>query len=60
MGPRLLREGDEIVLVKGGMVPLVLRARGEGRWKLVGDAYVHGIMHGEAFDEDRCQTMWIV
>lgn len=29
MGLRLLREGDEIALVKGRMVPLVVRAKGE-------------------------------
>ena len=29
LGLRLLREGDEIALVKGRMVPLVVRAKGE-------------------------------
>jgi len=60
LGSRLLREGDEIALFKGGMVPLIVRAKGQMRWELVGDAYVHGMMHGVAFAEDRCEMMWIV
>jgi hypothetical protein len=60
LGPRLLREGDEIALFKGGMVPPVVRAKGQMRWELVSDAYVYGMMHGATFSEDRCKTIWIV
>jgi hypothetical protein len=42
------------VLVKGVRFLLIIRPRSEGRWELIGDAYVVGIMHGEAFDENRC------
>jgi hypothetical protein len=59
LGSRLLREGDQIALFKGGMVPLVLRAKGQ-QWELVGDCFVHGIMQGEAFVEERCETLWLV
>lgn len=60
IGPQLLRKGDKIVLVKGGMVPLVLRLPvAQARWELIGDAYVHGVMTGAAFDVDRCETVWI-
>jgi hypothetical protein len=37
LGSRLLREGDGIALFKGGMVPLIVRAKGQMRWELVGD-----------------------
>ncbi|ERF72755.1 hypothetical protein EPUS_04808 [Endocarpon pusillum Z07020] len=48
--------GDSIVLFQGGHVPVILRWTGT-RWQLVGDAYVHGIMNGEAFNLDKCQMI---
>jgi hypothetical protein len=59
------RPGDCIALFAGGKVPLVIRdAEGpEGNmvlWRVVGDAYVHGIMFGEGFlPEDQRHTFWI-
>jgi hypothetical protein len=44
--PALSRVGDEIVIMKGGCVPFVLRESGE-TWKLVGECYIHGMMKGE-------------
>jgi len=51
-----------MVLCKGSKVPLVVRGvKGEERtWRLVGDAYVHGIMRGEAFEEWKCGKMLLV
>lgn len=49
-GPKCSRPGDEIWLLAGAKVPFVLRPYDDGKYLLVGDAYVHGIMHGEAFD----------
>ncbi|KAL9026238.1 MAG: hypothetical protein Q9196_005063 [Gyalolechia fulgens] len=51
--------GDSVALVQGGQVPLVLRQVGY-YWQLVGDAYVHGIMNGDAFEENKCEMIWIV
>lgn len=35
-------------------VPLVLRTVAGGpKWNLIGDCYVHGIMHGEGFNKGR-------
>jgi hypothetical protein len=39
--------GDEVWVLGGAATPYVLRPIGGGRYRLVGDAYVHGIMHGE-------------
>ncbi|KAI4282890.1 MAG: hypothetical protein L6R38_002584 [Xanthoria sp. 2 TBL-2021] len=50
---------DSVALVQGGQVPLVLR-KVDYHWQLVGDTYVHGIMNGEAFDENKCEMIWIV
>jgi len=56
--PRSLKDGDEVALLKGGMVPLVIR-KTDKYFELVGDCYVHGIMHGEAFSEKACRVIWL-
>jgi hypothetical protein len=49
MGAPGLCEGDSVCIVAGCRVPVVLRRRGGGdRYGLVGGAYVHGFMDGEA------------
>ncbi|KAI1179053.1 heterokaryon incompatibility protein-domain-containing protein [Nemania sp. FL0916] len=40
--------GDEVWLLAGGNVPFTLRKVSDRRYRLVGECYVHGIMHGEA------------
>ena len=47
LGPDRLRVGDEVWLLKEAFTPFVLRRRENGQFTLVGEAYVHGIMHGE-------------
>ncbi|KAK3389708.1 heterokaryon incompatibility protein-domain-containing protein [Podospora didyma] len=54
-GPLSSRVGGGVYLLAGGHVPFVLRNEsdtnllaGVPRMSLVGDCYVHGIMHGEA------------
>jgi hypothetical protein len=57
--------GDCVALFAGGHVPIVIRDVDglEGKkvlWRVVGDAYVHGIMFGEGFlPEDQRHTVWI-
>jgi hypothetical protein len=54
--------GDRVVLVKGGRQPLVLRrdgSGGQGRYRFVGEAYLHGLMDGERFEESKCVEMRI-
>lgn len=46
-GPRSLREGDEVWILHGGSVPFVLRRQSNGNYRLIGEAFVYGIMHGE-------------
>ncbi|KAH7348530.1 heterokaryon incompatibility protein-domain-containing protein [Rhexocercosporidium sp. MPI-PUGE-AT-0058] len=62
MMPKGARVGDVLVLVRGGKVPLVVRRealKGAGedemkmRVRFIGEAYVHGIMDGEIWDEER-------
>ncbi|KXX75413.1 Heterokaryon incompatibility protein 6, OR allele [Madurella mycetomatis] len=55
--PKATETGDRIYLVKGGRVPVVLRPRNDGDqeyMEFIGEAYVHGIMDGELFDEGKC------
>ncbi|KAF2171191.1 hypothetical protein M409DRAFT_50661 [Zasmidium cellare ATCC 36951] len=58
VAPRAIssRVGDAVMILKGGARPYVLRKE-ESKWRLIGDAYVHGIMHGAAFDESKCMTI---
>jgi hypothetical protein len=52
LGPELLRAGDEVVIAPGSDVSLILRpvASKPKTFQFVGQAYVHGIMHGEALE----------
>ena len=45
------RVGDVVCVLSGGDVPFILRQVGnKGEYKLIGECYVAGIMHGEALD----------
>lgn len=46
--PDTTKKGDKVCLLKGLPVPVVVREVGE-KYSLVGDAYIHGLMMGEAF-----------
>jgi hypothetical protein len=62
LGPRNMREGDEVCILQGGRVPYILRrvpseaSEGESQsrdeWNLVGECYVSGIMYGELVEGD--------
>jgi hypothetical protein len=58
LGPSTAETGDKIFLLSGSKVPLVLRQYG-ARWRVVGEAYVHGIMYGEAYDESKDGPIWL-
>lgn len=57
-------EGDTIAILKGGPVPFIIRPRerdcDEPDWELVGPCYVHGIMHGEQWNEQLCRPIRLV
>lgn len=46
--PLGVRPGDDVVLVSGSDVPFIVRREGP-TWRLLGAAYVHGVMLGEAW-----------
>jgi hypothetical protein len=45
------QEDDVIVIPMGSAVPFVLRPR-QARYQLIGQAYIHGVMMGEALQFD--------
>jgi hypothetical protein len=58
LGPRECGPGDGVALLKGGRVPLVVRRYAGGKtFRVVGEAYVQGVMQGEAFQEADCGLM---
>ncbi|KAL1638031.1 hypothetical protein SLS58_009052 [Diplodia intermedia] len=51
IGPEHLLEKDCVWILPGAHAPIILRNVGERRWTIVGEAYVHGIMDGEALEQ---------
>ncbi|KAG9311139.1 hypothetical protein JVU11DRAFT_9054 [Chiua virens] len=47
VGPGAAQMDDRIVVLFGADVPMVVRPREDGRYTLVGECYVHGIMAGQ-------------
>lgn len=46
--PEGVHANDTVAVLRGGCVPFVLRPEGDGILKILGEAYVHGLMKGEA------------
>ena len=54
-------EGDFVCTLRGAPFPFIVRGRGDSSFANVGDAYVHGMMHGEAWpaDESDIRTIFL-
>lgn len=52
VGSESLLEKDSIWIIPGSRVPLILRQISSGTFQIVGGAYVHGFMKGEALEVD--------
>jgi hypothetical protein len=54
--------GDNLYLLKGGNIPyILLRVNGQDNtFRLAGDAYTHGNMHGREWDPQKCQPIWLI
>jgi hypothetical protein len=58
--PASTQPGDQVWLLRGGKVPLVVRPRQDCKGNVrefVGEAFVHGIMGGERFDDGACSDI---
>ncbi|KIV99177.1 hypothetical protein, variant [Verruconis gallopava] len=52
IGPQLVQKDDVVMVPTGFMIPFVLRPTSSGKsYRLVGAAYVQGVMRGEVLDE---------
>jgi hypothetical protein len=51
MGSVSVELGGQVWVLRGGNVPFVLRSVGNGSYRMIGEAYVHGIMRGEVLRE---------
>jgi hypothetical protein len=47
---RNVEEGDKVVLLAGATAPFIMREAQDGSYRLLGAAYIHGIMYGEALN----------
>jgi hypothetical protein len=62
-GPQSLEIGDLVCVLAGGTVPYLIRPVNDAegsRFRFVGEAYVHGIMHGEAAQAQGAKVQKIV
>ncbi|KAL2063855.1 hypothetical protein VTL71DRAFT_4349 [Oculimacula yallundae] len=63
LAPIQTQSGDQICVLYGCSVPVVLREEHEG-FNLIGECYVHGLMRGEAIDLARDgvlnQVEWVI
>jgi hypothetical protein len=59
LAPSIAEPGDRIFLLQGGTVPFLLRPIDSGGWGFIREAYVHGIMKGEAWKEWHCENVII-
>ena len=53
--PNASLQGDLVALFLGAAVPFVIRPIGVELFVLVGECYIHGIMNGEALQEEDVQ-----
>jgi hypothetical protein len=52
LGPLPTQSGDVVAFIRNTRVPFILRKAQAGRYIVVGEAYIHGFMHGEILDDD--------
>ncbi|KAH8701245.1 hypothetical protein GQ44DRAFT_717897 [Phaeosphaeriaceae sp. PMI808] len=55
-----VKQGDVVALIRGAQVPFILRRQSGGRYRVVSEAYVDGIMDGEVVDISKCRLVEIV
>jgi hypothetical protein len=53
LGPSYSQKGDVIAILLGHKAPVVLHPAENGRFNFVGEAYIDGVMNGEAMEDGR-------
>ena len=49
LAPRNAQPGDQVCILLGRNMPMLLRPIANSQYQVVGECYVHGLMNGEAF-----------
>ena len=57
--PAAPKQGEVFALHADGSISYVVRSC-DTTWELVGDVYVHGMLHGEPWDAEKCVQMEFV
>ena len=57
LGHPTVREGDEVWLLAGSIMPAILRPRDNGNFEFLGETYVDGTMYGEAWPHSEDQLV---
>jgi hypothetical protein len=54
IGPQSLHENDQVWVLSGANVPFILRRPSESsaNFRIIGEAFVLGVMHGEAVNDN--------
>lgn len=52
VAPLSSQTDDEIWILGGSVVPVILRKASKGRYRLMGQAFTYGVMNGEAMSDD--------
>lgn len=52
LGPAEIRCSDNISIILGGKTPFIIRSGGNEKFRLIGEAYVHGMMEGEMMERN--------
>lgn len=63
LGPESVHIGDTVWVISGVMTPFVFRTapvESNELYKIVGEAYVHGIMNGEEVNDDRWRDVCLI
>jgi hypothetical protein len=62
-GPQSLKVGDLVCLLAGGSVPYLIRpvdGAQVNEFRFIGEAYIHGIMHGQAVRAEGAMVQAII
>jgi hypothetical protein len=60
VGPLATSPGDMVAVINGTPMPFVIRYSEEKQgYELLGECYIDGFMHGEAFDGSKYKECWI-
>jgi hypothetical protein len=58
VGPANMQSGDLVCIFLGSGLPFLIRPLEEGRYILVGEAYVHGIVDGEFVEKNKSSEVF--